>query len=289
MDHPARASLSLMACAALWSTAGFFIKTITWNPLAIAGLRSFIGGLVILLYLRRPRFTFSFPQMAAGVANAVTMLMFVTATKLTTAANAILLQYSAPIFVAVLGWVILKEKPRWEHWTGLVIIVLGIGIFFMDEVTPGNLLGNILATASGLTFALYSIFMRMQKDGSPTESILLAHALAFLVSIPFLFSPPDEFGLPGLGALLFLGVFQIGISSLLFSYGIRRVSAIQAMLIAGLEPVLNPVWVFLFIGERPSPKALAGGLLIVAAVTFSSALSIRQSLRSPTVKPGAVP
>lgn len=284
MNNPTKASLALVLCAALWSTAGLFIKAIAWNPLAIAGLRSLIGGLVILIYLRRPLFTFSFPQIAAAVANAVTMLLFVTANKLTTAANAILLQYSAPIFVAILGWAILKEKPRWEHWTGLVVILGGITVFFLDELSPGNLLGNLLATASGLSFGLYPIFLRMQKDGSPTESILLAHALTFLVSIPFLFSPPEKFGLSGLGALLFLGVLQIGISSLLFSYGIKRVSAIQAMLISGLEPMLNPLWVFLFIGERPTSKALIGGVMIVVAVTFSSIISTRRSLREEAAK-----
>ena len=281
MTAPAKASLALVGCAALWSTSGIFIKSIAWNPLAIAGLRSLIGGIVILVYLRRPLFTFSFPQIAAAVANSVTMMMFVSATKLTTAANAILLQYSAPIFVAVLGWAILKEKPRWEHWTGLVLIVAGIGIFFLDEVSPGNRLGNLIAVASGLTFAFYPIFMRMQKDGSPAESILLSHLLTFLVSIPFLFTAPEKFGLPGLGALLFLGVFQIGFSSLLFSHGIKHVPAVQTMLIAGLEPVLNPIWVFLFIGETPSRNALIGGLLIVVAVTFSSVVTTRRSLRRP--------
>lgn len=278
MTVPVKATFSLIICAALWSTSGIFIKSIAWNPLAIAGLRSLLGGIVILIYLRRPVFTFSFPQIAAGVANAVTMIMFVSATKLTTSANAILLQYSAPIFVAVLGWMILKEKPRWEHWTGLVLIIAGIAIFFLDKVSAGNHLGNLIAAASGLTFAFYPIFMRMQKDGSPAESVLIAHALTFLVTLPFLFTTRPEFTLGSLGAILFLGTFQIGFSAIFFSYGIKHVSAIQTMLITGLEPILNPVWVYFIIGERPSPNAIVGGIIILFAVTFSSLISARRAI-----------
>jgi drug/metabolite transporter (DMT)-like permease len=273
MTKPTKAIFSLMFCALLWSTGGMFIKSVNWSPIVIAGIRSLIGGSIIFLYIRRPKITFSFPQIAAALCNTGTMLLFVTANKMTTAANAILLQYSAPIFVAILGWLIIREKPRWEHWVGLVCIMAGIGLFFLDKVSPGNFTGNVIAVISGVTFALYAVFMRMQKEGSAVESVLLSHALTFLISIPFIIMTPIRIAEVNWFPVIFLGVFQIGVSSLLFSYGIKHVSAIQTMLIAGLEPILNPIWVFLAMGERPSLNAVFGGLIIIFAVTFSSAVS----------------
>jgi drug/metabolite transporter (DMT)-like permease len=273
------ASFAIVFAAFLWSTAGLCVKVIDWNPFVIAGFRSFIAGITILLFIRRPVLTFSFPQIAAGIANTMTMVLFVSSTKLTTAANAILLQYSAPILVAILGWIILKEKPRWEHWIGLALISAGIGIFFFDKVGAGNRLGDFLALVSGFTFALHSIFLRRQKDGSPVESIIISHALTAMLSIPFIFMNPPSFTLKAAGAVLFLGVFQVGIASLFFAYGIKRIPVLQAMLIATLEPILNPLWVFLLIGERPSLNAILGGLIIVASVTFCSIISARRDLR----------
>jgi drug/metabolite transporter (DMT)-like permease len=273
---PGRAMLAVVLCAILWSSSGLCVKLIDWNPFVIAGSRSFIAGITMLIYIRRPVFTFSFPQVAAGVGNTLTMILFVTSTKLTTAANAILLQYYAPILVAIMGWIILKEKPRWEHWTGLGIICLGIVIFFQDKVSGGNFLGNILALTSGFFFALYSVFLRKQKDGSPAESFIISHGLTVIIAIPFLWLTPPEFSPMSVGAILFLGIIQVGISSLLFSYGMKHIPALQAMLIAELEPILNPLWVFLLIGERPSFNAIIGGSLIMASVTFCSIVSARR-------------
>ena len=258
---------------------GLFIKAVTWHPLAIAGARSLIGGITILVLIRRPVITFSFPQLAAGFFNAGTMLLFVSATKLTTAANAILLQYSAPIFVAILGWAILRERPKWEHWTALVFIMAGIAIFFLDKLSAGDFWGNILAALSGVTFALFAIFMRRQKDGSAVESVLISHTITFVIGLPFILWNSPAFGFAGWGSLLFLGVFQIGLSSIFFSRGIKHVPAVQAMLIAVLEPILNPVWVFFFLGEVPSHYAVVGGLVIVSAVSASSFISTRRTLK----------
>jgi drug/metabolite transporter (DMT)-like permease len=154
--------------------------------------------------------------------------------------------------------------------------MVGIGLFFLDKVSAGNFTGNVIAVVSGVTFALYAVFMRMQKEGSAVESVLLSHALTFLISIPFIILTPIRIAEINWFPLIFLGVFQIGVSSLLFSYGIKHVSAIQTMLIAGLEPILNPIWVFLAMGERPSLNAVLGGLIIISAVTFSSAVSARR-------------
>ncbi len=272
--HPTVVSiLSLVFCAFLWSLGGLFIKLVDWTPLGIAGARSLLGGLTILLLIRKPKITFSAPQILAALCNAGTMILFVYANKLTTSANAILLQYGAPLYVAVFAWILLKERPRWEHWVGLIMILGGMTLFFREKVSPGNSLGNLLAIVSGFTFAFYAIFMRMQKSGSPVESILLSHLLVFLFSLPSILSTPPALSGSGWVSLVVLGIFQIGLSSVLFARGIKGITTIQAMLITTLEPILNPLWVFLFLHEVPTRNALIGGGMIVLAVTFSSIIS----------------
>ncbi len=267
---------AMAGCAVLWSCGGILIKLVNWHPLAIAGTRSLVAGLFILLVLKKPRFTFSWIQILAALSYSLTMILFVAATRTTTAANAILLQYTAPVYVAILGGMILKEKPSIHHWMALVTIILGLTLFFKDALAPGQAAGNLLGLGSGLSFALFSIFMRLQKDGSPLESLLLANLLTALIGIPFYFQGPgpDMTGWLSIGAL---GIFQSGLSLILFSYGIKRITALSAMLIAALEPLLNPVWVFLFTGEKPGYWSLIGGLTILSAVTVSSALSARKT------------
>lgn len=244
-----------------------FIKLLDWNPMAIAGMRSLIAAITILIWLGRVRFTWSWPQMAAAVANMLTMLLFVYANKATTAANAILLQYSAPVFTALFGAWLLHEKPRREHVLAFPFVAVGMLIFFMDDVSTGGLLGNLAAAASGVTFGLYFVFMRMQKTESSLQSTLLSHVLTAVVALGIAaFLPFPVLDASGLLAILALGV-------------------LQAVLVALIEPAFNPVWVFLSTGERPGGHAILGGLLIVGAVTAASVVTVRQ-LRP--VLPGVV-
>ncbi len=270
---------AVAACALLWSTGGLFIKIVSWNPFAIAGIRSLVGGVVILIYLRRPRFTWSFAQIAGAVCYAVCMILFVAANKLTTAANAIMLQYTAPLYAAVFGWVFLKEKAAALDWVTILVVLGGMALFFMDKLTLGGMQGNLLAIISGVFFAGSMVSLRAQKDGSPLESILLAHVITLAVSLPFLRAPwPNA---AGWGGLAFLGIFQIGIASLFLAYGVRYVTAVQSLLTSVLEPLFNPVWVFLVIGEVPGPRALVGGAVILVAVTLRSALNLRSAVKAP--------
>jgi drug/metabolite transporter (DMT)-like permease len=269
---------AMVATAFLWSIAGLFIKVIDWNPFAIAGARSLISSLVILLYLRRPKFHWSFAQVGAALASAATMLLFVSANKTTTAANAILLQYVGPVFTAIIGAWILKERARWEHWAAFAFVGAGMVLLFMDKLGGGRLLGNVLALLSGLVFSFYYIFMRMQKDGSPLESILLAHWLTAAIGLgAACFLPLGSFTWKAAGAIAMLGVFQVGVSALLFTAAIKRIPAVFANLIAVIEPVFNPVWVFLALGEKPGANAILGGAIIIAAVTGASIISARRA------------
>lgn len=264
----------MAATAFLWSIAGLFIKVIEWNPIAIAGIRSFIASILIFFYLKHPRIHLSFPQIAAAIANAATMLLFVSANKTTTAANAILLQYFAPVLTVFIGAILLKERARMEHFVALALVAAGMFIMFFDKLGGGKLFGNFLAILSAVTFSFYFVFMRMQKDGSPLESILLSHWLTagICILISFLL-PPPQVTLKSLAAIAVLGIVQIGISAILFSIAIKRISAVQASLIAVIEPVFNPVWVFLVIGETPGISAIIGGGIIVLSVTIASIIN----------------
>ena len=278
-DNQAKIGIMAMAATAfLWSLAGLFIKVIDWNPYAIAGFRSLIASFVLLIYLKKPQFTFSFPQIAAAAANATTMLLFVVANKETTAANAILLQYVAPVFTAFIGAILLKEKARIEHWIGFTIALIGMIIMFMGKLSGGQMLGNILALSSAVTYSLFFVFMRMQKNESPFESILLSHWItAGICLIVSLFMPIPDFTIQSIGAIVILGVIQLGIPSILFAVAIKRITAISANLIAIIEPVFSPLWVFIVLNESPGINSIIGGIIIVSAVTAVSIISNKRN------------
>lgn len=273
-------ALAIAATAFFWSLAGLLIKLVDWNPFAIACGRSLVAAVFLLIWIRKPKFTFSGPQVGAAIASSATMLLFIFSNKATTAANAILLQYGSPIYTAVFGAILLKEKPKAEHWIAFAAVACGMALFFMGDLGGGSMLGNITAIGSGITFAAYFVFMRMQKDGSPLESNLLAHMLTATVGFVIcLFMPAPTMTVKAVSAILVLGVFQIGVAAILLSWGIKRVSAVQGSIIAGLEPVFNPLWVFLALGEKPGPNSLVGGVIIIAAVVISSVISARRNMR----------
>jgi len=269
--------LAFAGTAILWSTSGMFIKFIPWNAFTIAGGRSLIASIVILLVIRKPKLHFSFYQIAAALANSATMILFIAANKYTTAANAILLQYVCPITTAILASLLLKEKTRLEHWIAVFFVMVGMIIIFLDKLGGGQIVGNMLALSSAFAFSFVFIFMRKQKDGSPLESFLLSHWITAVVGLGVtFFLPLPVFTLPVAGAITAMGVFQMGFASILFSYGIKRISAISANLTAVIEPVFNPVWGLLTVGEIPTINSIIGGGIIVAAVTRASIISARR-------------
>ncbi len=279
--HPHRALLAIAFAAVLWSTSGLFIKLIDLNPLAIAGLRSAIAGLVMLLVMRgRLQFNLSFPQVTGALAYALTMILFVSATKMTTAANAILLQYTAPVFTALLGYWFLKERVSRFDWVIIGVVIGGMFLFFFDRLSMSGLWGNIMAVGSGVTLSYFILCMRQQKDASPIETVILGNFATMLICFPFYFQQVPT--LTDTAALLYMGVLQIGLSFIIFSVAIKFVAALDAVLIQTFDPLLNPVWVFLVIGEAPGRWALAGGFIVLVAVT---ARNIYQNRKKPDKVP----
>ena len=284
-DFQLKGQMAVLVTAVLWSTGPMFMKMLDLHPVVITGLRSFVA----LTFLLIARIIFpppkgvknpAFPFWAAVAAYVGVMYTHIGAVTTTTATNAVMLLYSAPIWAALLGWRVAKEKLNWEHWGALVFVTIGLVLFFRDGLDSGALFGNILAAISGFFLGANMVFLRMLKDGNPRDAMLMAHLIAFVLSIPFITFNPPSIEISTVLPLLYLGAVQMGITGLLFSYGIKRVTAIQAVLTSIIEPILTPVWVLLLFSEKPSVMALAGGGIIVSAVLASSLIGIRRVTRN---------
>jgi drug/metabolite transporter (DMT)-like permease len=268
----------LLVTALLWSIGGVLIKLVDWNPIAIAASRSAFAIPVVLLWAGLPKRPIPPLHWVGAIAYASTVILFVAATRLTTAANAIFLQYTAPIYVALLAPLVLGEKSRRSDWVTVGFALAGIGLFFVEQLSLTGLTGNILAILSGASFAAMTLCLRKARAGNPLRVVLLGNIITALIGVPFVLRA----GLP-VGAdwlpLLTLGVFQLGLSYVLFTVAIRHVTALEAALITVLEPVLNPIWVIMSLGERPGPWAILGGGLVLASVLVRGILNSQRAGR----------
>ncbi len=279
-DH--RKSVGLLLLTALgWSLGGVLMKSVDWPPFAVGGGRGLVAAVFLLAVRGRSlRFTWTPLQLGTALAFAGCTVLFAAATKLTTAANAILLQYTAPVWVALLGAWLLGERARRADWWTIAVTFAGMGVFFYDGLKFNNLTGILLAVASGVSFAVMIVLLRKQGPGSTIEAVILGNLLGFVIGLPSICTAPwpDQ---RSLVALLLLGVVQLGIPYLLYSRAIKHVTALEAVLIPVIEPILNPIWVLLVIGERPSPLALLGGAIVLGAVTWRAMASIRRATNKP--------
>ncbi len=272
-----RGLLAVLGAAVLWSTGGLFIKWVSLDALGVTMWRSLFAGLTIAVLVRpRPAAPWKLPRLTWAIAAvyALTLVMFVAATKLTTAASAIFLQYTAPLYLVFAGPLLLRERVTRLDAATVAAAFAGMTLFFAGRLDSNALGGNLLAAASGVTLA--AMFLLLRAPGCTAETrpraILLGNALLVYALIPInlargelsIFAP----GLRDLGGLIFLGVVQIGFAYLLFGYAMRTVGALEASLIGMLEPVLNPVWVYVALGETPGWYAVIGGAVIIAAVSF---------------------
>lgn len=268
-----KAIFYLIITAILWSTSGLFVKILDWQPVAILAGRSFFAAIVFLIYLRRIPTRFGLWQLLAAAMFILTQFLFITSTKLTTAANSIFLQYTMPIYVVLLAYWFLGEKPSRTDWLAMVIIFIGLTLFFGDDLNADGFLGNLLAILSGVTGAIMMVSFRAQKDGNPAESNLIAFLVTATFGFPFILK--ETWTMNSILILAFLGIFQIGVAFIFFSKGIKHIPALEANLIGTLEPVLNPIWVFLFYGESMGKFALIGGLVVLSGVILSAVGSAR--------------
>jgi drug/metabolite transporter (DMT)-like permease len=264
---------ALIMAALCWSTGGALIKLVDLPPLVVAGWRSLIAGLFIMCIKGVPGLPRDRVRWSAAISYALCVILFVLATKMTTAANAILLQFTAPIYVALLAPVLLKEPTTRLDWIAILVVMSGIGLFFMDRLSVENVLGNFAGLASGLFYALTLLSFRWQRGNRPYVTVIQGNFLAALLCLPWLLLTPPSFGdVPG---LLLLGIFQLAFGYYLYSWAAQYVGAVTAILVTVIEPLLNPIWTYMAVGELPGRYSVIGGMIVLGAVVGRGVLKLR--------------
>ena len=262
--------LLVLGAAVLWSTGGLFIKATHLSAIEISFGRSLLAAITVALFTRREGFGLNRVSGLAAILYAVLLVLFVMATKLTTAANAIFLQYTAPVYLLVLEPLFYKERFRRRDLVTVVVCVIGMSLFFVGKLRPQDVAGNLLALASGICFALYFLLLRHSKarNVNRASSVIYGNLIVVLVCAPAFFAATRRgISSADLGRVAYLGIVQIGFAYTLFTLAMARgLRSLDAGIIGYIEPVLNPIWVFLFIGERPSSWAIVGGGIIIASV-----------------------
>lgn len=265
-----KAMLLMALCACLWSISGIFIKWISWSPFLIAGGRSLISAAVLGLFMTVSRIGIQVcrSSLCAGISLGVSFLCFVSANKLTTAANAIVLQYTSPIFIFIISALFLRQQIKKREAAVVCTAAAGILLFFLDQLSPGNIAGNFLGILAGLFLSIMFILIGLagNNDSIRMSGILFAHIFTALVGIPVGASFTASISTREICLILILGIFQLGIPYILYAIAAKDCSPLACSLIGMLEPLLNPVWVFLLDGEAPGPFALAGAAIVIAAV-----------------------
>ncbi|MBR5345239.1 MAG: EamA family transporter [Clostridia bacterium] len=264
--YSGRAVFCVFLASVCFSTGGLFIKLIPWAPLAINGARNLIGSTVIGIYLlmTRHRLVFSRQVLIGALSMMGVTTLFAVSNKLTTAANAIVLQFTAPVFVILLMALIYHVRPKRIDLLTCAAVLLGVCLFFVDGIRVGNLLGNITAILSGICYA--GVFMMNTGNKADAISSCFLGQLACGILFTPLCALETDFSAPVMASVFALGAIQVGGAYILFSYGIRRTPPITASLITGMEPILNPLWVALFYGESLTPLSVVGSVIVVGSI-----------------------
>ena len=279
-----RARFQLAAAAVLFSTGGAAIKAAAFTGWQVASFRSGVAALAILFMWPPARRGWSVRAVLVGFTYAACLTLFVLANRLTTAANTIFLQSTAPLYLLVLGPWLLKEPTRRQDLVFMAAVGLGLALFFVSAETPmatapDPMKGNLLALASGFFWALTVCGLRWMgaaggEHGSPVAAVVSGNLTAFLIALPMAL-PLGPHAPVDWAVIVYLGVFQIALAYVFVTSALRHIPALEASLILLIEPVLNPVWAWLIQGERPGAWAVLGGAIILGATTLKGWLDAR--------------
>jgi len=275
--------LFIVFAALLWSTGGLFIKKSGLSTFEISLGRSLLAAVTVAVLTRSEGFGFNRMTALTSFLYAALLILFVVATKKTTSANAIFLQYTAPIYVLIFEPLLFKEKFRALDAAVVAVCIAGMTLFFVGKLRADDIEGNLAALASGFCLAFYFLFLRHPHSQriNRASSVIYGNLLVVLISVAVLAfdagsrsSGLATIGPRDIGIVLYLGIVQIGVAYALFTLGIARgVRSLEAGIVGYIEPVLNPIWVFLFVAERPSNWAILGGAIIISAVMTHALLS----------------
>jgi drug/metabolite transporter, DME family len=278
--------LLVLAAAILWSTGGLFIKATELSAFELSFGRSLLAAITIAIFTRREGLGINRISAVTAVLYAALLLLFVLATKLTTAANAIFLQYTAPVYVLLLEPLFYKEKFRARDFVTVAACLAGMSLFFVGKLRPQDVTGNLFALASGVCFAFFFLLLRHSKarQVNRAASTIYGNLLVVIICAPAFFGAVKKGIAPAdFAAVAYLGIVQIGFAYLLFTSAMARgVRSLDAGIIGYIEPVLNPIWVFMFIGERPSGWAIVGGGIIIASVIAHMLSEARRKRKTVT-------
>ena len=262
--------IEMLICATLWSIAGIFMKLLPWNGFAIASLRSLIAGLTIIVYIiiKRYRFVLNKKTLISGLMTGCVYTCFTCANKLTTAANAIVLQFTSPVFIVIFSALLFKTKIKRRDLITVIFTLIGIALFFFDQLKPGYIFGNILGILAGMFMAGMFMAVGNLEGEQRFSAIIIGQMFTFLIGLPFVLTTSPEFTPSTLLYISILGIFQLGISYILYINASKSCPPLACCLLGVLEPLLNPVWVMIFDGEKPGIFALIGGIIVITTVTI---------------------
>ena len=252
----------LIIAALMWSLGGLFIKLVNLNPMAITGIRSLGAAVVLLIYIKKPKLYWNRYFFAGVLAYSMMVILYVISIRLTTAANAIFLEFTAPLYVVAFSYFLLNERINRFDIFAMVIIFLGMGLFFMDELSFYGFWGNILALLAGVCLALVTVLIRKEKE-SAFEIVFFGNALTTIICLPFIIQGFSSTTQVDWFIIFGLGIFQLGIPYLLYTTALKYVSALDAILVGMLEPVFNPIWDYIFVGEAMGEWAFIGAALVI--------------------------
>lgn len=290
MSPHARHRLQLLAAAVLFSTGGAAIKATALTGWQVASFRSGVAALAIFLVIPAARRGWSWHVLPVGAAYAATMVLFVSANKLTTAANTIFLQSTAPLYILLLGPLLLREPIRRRDVLFMAVVGTGLLLFFVGAEAPAATApdprrGNLLAVLSGMCWALTVMGLRWlgsrdEGSGSALPTVVAGNAIAFFACLAPALPVVGATGADWL-AIGYLGIFQIAAAYLLVTAALRHVPALEASTLLLVEPALNPVWAWMAHGERPGAWAILGGSLILAATIVKTWWDSRRAVAPP--------
>lgn len=302
MNEPQKSTFSLppqvlvLIAVLMWSTGGVLIKLTSLNAYQVTFFRSLLAAITVLILTRKSGLKLNLFGAFTCIIYATLLFLFVWATKQTTAANAIFLQYTAPIYILIFAPFIIGERFHWRDLVTIIFCIVGMSLFFVGKLELNDYWGNFAALGSGIFLGLYIMLLRhpRAKELNPVIAVIYGNFLLAIVTLPSGLAALPTLSLRDFALVSALGIFQIGLSYMLFIKGVTSgTRPLDASIIGFFEPILNPVWVFLFYGEQPSNWAILGGAVIVATVAahtfiqYRANRSERENVFPPTEPPAA--
>ena len=281
----------LILAPIFWSTSSLLIKTVAWNSWAIAGWRSLISGFFLWfcfrwVYPREFKFDWSKANLLVALFYSAFGCLFAVSVKLTTAANAILMQYAAPIYIAILAPFIIKEKIPGRDWIFVGVMALGMSLFFLNDLEVGGgrnvLMGLMAGMGGGVCWAMVVMLLKKQgAEGMPLSGLVIGNFMTATYCLPAMLSV-DFLDPVAMGQVAALAIISLGLGYIFYLLAIKQVTALEAALIPSVEPLLNPAWTFIFLGEEPGRWTVVGGLMVLGTVVVRAVLAAREQ-RPPTI------